>query len=138
MLIYEQVYTLGSGLVGTGKGVTGGLAKTGKSAVGAGGHVQEEDLYDPAILEHLVSIQKRSAATNPGDSDPAVIEQLEKAQKDERRRPKKIEIRSGEKEDGEGGSEQTDEGKTECVKLVDKEEKGEKEQKDKKEEKEDK
>jgi len=95
----NTVYVIGSGLFGTGMGVVGGLAQTGKSALGAGNQRTEEDILGTNVDEvepEVIQAMKAQMDLSGVQSKPT---EDEETQTQPRRRPRKIEIRSGSMED---------------------------------------
>jgi hypothetical protein len=116
------VYSLGTGLGSTGKGVADGLILVGKSAVGAGGKTNQEEVMklnpeDAATLQHALDqkvkgpkeVEEASEALNNKggaskedeevpEKDPEQSPEGEETPAESPRRPRKIEVRSGQKD----------------------------------------
>jgi hypothetical protein len=107
------VYSIGTGLGSTGKGVADGLILTGKSAVGAGGKTGQEEVMklnpeDAPVIDQALKMkaeQSKGAEEAPQKEAPEEeaaeedVPEGEDATAESKRRPRKIEVRSSQKED---------------------------------------
>jgi hypothetical protein len=116
------VYSIGTGLGSTGKGVADGLILVGKSAVGAGGKTNQEEVMkldpeDAATLQLALkqkaerskeveaapeALNNKAEGSKEGEEvpekEPEQAPEGEETPAESPRRPRKIEMRSGQKE----------------------------------------